>query len=328
MYKEHIKYLRCIKCYSELEYSNITMDDDHIVDGKIVCKECNSSFDIKDGIPRFVEASNYANSFGMQWNIHNSTQYDSYSNVSDSKDRFENETKWGYDLNGEVIIEAGSGSGRFTQFAVKTNAMVLSFDFSNAVEANYKHNKDNKNLLIVQASIYEMPFKDEVANKLFCFGVLQHTPFPKEAFKCLSQKLKKGGRIAADNYPFLSTTWFNTKYWVRPITRNLNHKVLYWWCKQHVRIMWPIFKLNRKIFSHKRANRLNWRLLVPDYTSKGLSEEKLKEWAVLDLFDMLSPKYDKPVKLKTFESWFEEYGFKDIDVHYGYNGCEGRGTKT
>lgn len=327
MIKKHINYLVCIKCNNNLEYQNIVEKGSHVVSGILACPSCNSTYPIINSIPRFVPMSNYADSFAMQWNIHKDTQHDSHSKVNSSQERFENETKWEKNLKGEIIIEAGCGAGRFTQFATDTEAMVLSFDYSNAVEASYKHHGDKENLLIVQADIYNMPFADEIADKIFCFGVLQHTPDSRKSLKSLTKKLKTEGKIAADNYPFLSTTWFHTKYWVRPISKRIPHKLLYWWCKQHIKLMWPIFKLNRKIFSPKRANRINWRLLVPDYTSAGLSEDKLKEWAVMDLFDMLSPTFDNPVRLTTFKKWFEELGYKEIDVHMGYNGCEGRGVK-
>jgi hypothetical protein len=43
--------------------------------------------------------------------------------------------------------------------------------------------------------------------------------------------------------------------------------------------------------------------------------------------DMLSPMYDLPQTLKTFTRWHHEAGLVDIDVHYGFNGIEGRGKK-
>jgi len=327
MNKNHIKYLQCIKCKSELKYKDIIEENNKIKSGILECNHCKNEYPIVNFIPRFVPISNYADSFGMQWNIHHSDQHDQFSNINDSEKRFKNETKWDDDLSNEIIIEAGCGAGRFTKYAADTNAMVLSFDYSIAVEASYKHHKDRENILIIQADIYNMPFRDNIADKIYCFGVLQHTPDSKESLKALTTKLKQGGKIAADNYPFLSTTWFNTKYWVRPISKRLNHKFLYWWCQKHVKFMWPIFKMNKKLFSPKRANRINWRLLVPDYTSHGLSDEKLKEWAVMDLFDMLAPQYDNPVRLDTYRDWFVELGYKDVDVHMGYNGCEGRGIK-
>ena len=71
--------------------------------------------------------------------------------------------------------------------------MVISFDYSKAVEANFQSNGAHKNLLLIQASIYEMPFSDEIADKIFCFGVLQHTPNAKEAINALVKKLAGGG---------------------------------------------------------------------------------------------------------------------------------------
>ena len=110
-----------------------------------------------------------------------------------SEDRFFNETKWERNLEGQLILEAGCGSGRFMEHAVKTGADVISFDYSNAVEANYKSNGNNKNLLIIQANIFNMPFKDNTFDKVFCFGMLQHTPNPKKAFFELIRVLKTGG---------------------------------------------------------------------------------------------------------------------------------------
>ena len=80
-----------------------------------------------------------------------------------------------------------------------TGGTVVSFDYSGAVAANYRSNGSHENLL-VQASVYEMPFRLNYLDKAFCFGVLQHTPNPREAFISIVQQLRPGGRIAADVY--------------------------------------------------------------------------------------------------------------------------------
>lgn len=326
MYEDHAHFLVCPSCQDHLRVEAEYIEGKHIVQGKLVCKKCANHYPIIEGIPRFVSKDNYAESFGLQWNIHNKTQYDHHSKTNASQERFERETGWEKDLNGQLIIEAGCGSGRFTEQVVKTNAMVISFDYSSAVKATYEANKENENLLIVQASIYEMPLKDQIADKLFCFGVLQHTPNPELSFKCLSEKVRPGGRIAADIYKLTILTLFKTKYWIRPLTRQLNKEKLYKFCHAYVDMLWPIAKLNRKLFP-KIGRKINWQLLIPDYSQHDLDDTGLKEWAYLDIFDMLSPAYDKPKTLATFKNWFERYGFTDIDVHYGYNGIEGRATK-
>ena len=134
-------------------------------------------------------------------------------------------------------------------------------------------------------------------------------------------------QLVCDHYPFNKNTWFNTKYWVRPLTKHLPHKFLYNFGKCYINFMWGIFKLNHKLFSPKRANRINWRLLIPDYSCLRLPEAQLKEWAYLDFFDMLSPAHDHPIRLETFRGFLEESGLKNVEAHPGYNGWEGRGIK-
>ena len=48
---------------------------------------------------------------------------------------------------------------------------------------------------LFQASIYEMPFPDNSFHKVFCLGVLQHTPDFEQSIQSLVQKAKTGGEI-------------------------------------------------------------------------------------------------------------------------------------
>ena len=44
-------------------------------------------------------------------------------------------------------------------------------------------------------------------------------------------------------------------------------------------------------------------------------------------FDILSPAYDQPQRIETVQEWFDKWGLDNVDVQYGYNGIEGRGTR-
>jgi SAM-dependent methyltransferase len=99
-----------------------------------------------------------------------------------------------------VILEAGCGAGRFTEVLISTGATVISFDLSNAVEANYENNNDKGDLLIFQGDIYNIPFPDNYFDYVFCYGVLQHTPDPDESYRQIFSKLKPGGKISIDYY--------------------------------------------------------------------------------------------------------------------------------
>jgi SAM-dependent methyltransferase len=173
-----------------------------------------------------------------------------------------------------------------------------------------------------------MPFRDNSADRLYCFGVLQHTPEPEETFRCLVEKIKPGGHFAADIYALRKRTLFWSKYWVRPLTKRLgDNERAYRAIQTYVDLMWPVVRLNMRVFPNWFGRKINWQLLVPDYSEYDLTEEQLKEWAYLDCFDMLTPAHDHPASLRTFRRWFAEHGVIDADVHYGYNGIEGRGVK-
>jgi ubiquinone/menaquinone biosynthesis C-methylase UbiE len=212
-------------------------------------------------------------------------------------------------------LEVGSGSGRFTSSVLKTGATVVSFDYSRAVEANYRSNGRQENLLLVQASVYEMPFRLNYFDKAFCFGVLQHTPDPREAFKSIVRHVKPGGKIAADVYTKSLRMWLlNTKYWVRPFVDRSDPRALYERVKKYVDFMWPFVRLVRNVPG--LGVRLPSRFLILDYSRllPNADDATLKEWAQLDTFDMLSPTYDKPQTPKAFRRWFEEAGLRDITV--------------
>ena len=327
MKQEHIKYLACPSCAGELAVIKVERaQKGSIEDGQLQCRDCKATFDVVRHVPRFVPAKNYAASFGFEWNRHARTQYDSYTGTKISEERFFQETRWPRDLRGQIILEVGCGSGRFTEPAASTGAMVVSLDYSSAVDANYSSNGHKDNVLVVQGDIYSMPFKTNFFDKLFCIGVIQHTPDPEAAFLCLPRYLKPSGSLAIDIYRYM---WWRyllvTRYWVRPITKRLPPETLYRWCERYVNLMWPLARWINKLPKGRYINR---GLLIADYRGVyPLSEEILKEWAMLDTFDGLSPAYDKPRSLRRVKEWFTKAGLENVEVHRGYYGIEGRGTK-
>lgn len=329
----HLQHLVCPSCHAELTIGGVSEQiGDRLIAGALNCGSCEASYPILRGIPRFVELSNYADGFDFQWNKHALTQHDSHSKSTVSEDRFFNETKWDRELLGEVVLEVGCGSGRFTAQAISTGAMVVATDLSGAVDANYRVHQEANNLLLVQANIYNMPFRKEWFDKVFCLGVLQHTPDVEKSFRVLPEYLKPGGQFATDVYDkrkgllgFLEI-FYRTYFWVRPITRRMPTQLLYKMVSGYIKFMWPLAGLINKIpYIGRKLNRM---LLVVDYRGRyDLSEEMLQEWSILDTFDMLSPAYDQRQTIDTFRDWFESSPFKEVDVHYGYNGIEGRGIK-
>jgi len=324
---EHLKYLRCPQSGDVLTVADAVMAGERVQDGRLVAPS-GASYPIVNFIPRFVEADNYAANFGFEWQVHARTQFDADAKHKMSEERIFSVTGWDRDLSGEVLLEAGSGSGRFSEHLLATGAMVVSFDYSQAVEPNYESNGHHENLLLVQANIYEMPFEKAAFDKVFCFGVLQHTPDPHASFKALTAMLKPGAKLATDIYlKTFKRYYLNTRYWVRPFTRNMEPEKLYAKCKAWIDFMWPLARMIRRI--PKVGEAINWRLLIADYAQQmpDASDDTLKEWAYLDTFDMLSPAFDIPQSPATFTRWHEESGLENINVRLGPNGVVGTATR-
>lgn len=329
LHPDHTTLLRCPKTGSALTLADSVIEDGRVRSGRLVAAEGGHSYPIVDFIPRFVDASNYAGSFGFQWLKHARTQYDAVMGISESKDRLFSVTGWPERMEGETILEAGSGSGRFTEHLLATGATVMSFDYSQAVAANYASNGAHPNLLLVQANIYEMPFAHASFDRVLCLGVLQHTPDPHASFLALTKMAREGAPVVTDIYlRSLMRYWLNTRYWVRPITRRIAPQTLYPWVERYVRLMWPVARLLRKL-PDRIGEALVWRLLVADYGRQfpDMADETLLEIAILDTFDMLSPAFDIPATPTQYLDWHREAGLSAVDVRPGPNGLVGSGVR-
>ena len=190
-----------------------------------------NQFPIVRGVTRIVQESNYTDNFGFQWNKFEKTQIDRDNiNSQQSKERFFAETGWdSEDLTGKNVLEVGSGAGRFSQvFLDNTKGNLYSVDYSDAVSANFRNNGHHgSRFQLFQASVYEMPFPDNAFDKVFCFGVLQHTPDFKKSVECLIAKANPGGEVIVDFYPVKGWwTKIHAKYIFRPFTKKMSNEKL------------------------------------------------------------------------------------------------------
>lgn len=278
---------------------------------------------VRGHIPRFIRNEQYASSFGLQWTRHAKAQLDSTTGKSISRGRFFGVTGWPERMDGERILEAGCGAGRFTEVLVSTGADVWSFDLSDAVEANLANNGHLQNVHIFQASIDAIPFPPGQFDRVLCLGVLQHTPDPAEAFRSLAVQVRPGGYLAIDVYRKDLVALLQWKYLLRLITKRLPPERLYRIIGAVAPVLLPATRLARRV-----AGRAGARLSpIAEYGHLGLSDDLAREWAILDTFDMYSPAHDHPQTLRTVRQWFMDAEFGDIVVERGPNGIVGRGVK-
>ena len=309
-----LNILICPKTGSRLILENEIYEDGLIKRGNLVSENKQFSYPIVDFIPRFVESFNYADNFGWQWNMFSKTQLDSFSGHPITEKRFWSATNWNRSsMKNQWVLDAGCGSGRFAEIALSSDINLVVIDYSNAVDACYKNLSQHKNLHIIQADIYMLPFKDAFFDRIYSLGVLQHTPDVKKAFFSLVRKLSHGGNFCVDFYEKSFKSSLLPKYWLRPFTTRMKNKNLFKLLKCTVPTMLNISnKLNKIPIFGKYLKRIipvaNYYGILP------LDEKQHVEWALLDTFDNFSPTFDNPQNAKTIQNWFDEAQFTNVEI--------------
>jgi len=282
-------------------------------DGSCYVDATGEIFPIIRGVLRIEASKNYTDSFGLQWNKFDKTQLDyDINGHTVSRQRFFAETHWDQqDLSGKEILEVGSGAGRFTKVVLEhTQANLYSVDYSDSVTANYKNNSSiaPDRFHLFQASIYELPFPDDSFDKVFCLGVLQHTPDFNASVKALIDKTKPGGEIVVDFYAIKGWwTKLHAKYLIRPVSKRLSNRKLMRMIEAN--IDWLI-QVERVLHSCKLGLLARFLPIVDIQGTfpKYLSDAEKREWAVLDTFDMFSPSFDNPQRIKDVVEMFKCFG--------------------
>jgi len=298
---------------------------ERVTAGQLVSRS-GRCYPITNSVARFVPPSTYADSFGLQWRIFSKTQLDSNSGQPISAQRFYRFTRWKpQDLAGKLVLDVGCGAGRFAEIALSAGATVVAVDYSAAVDACWENLSRNDKLTVIQADIYSLPFEKGCFDLVYCLGVLQHTPDVREAFMALPAQLKTGGALAVDLYPKLLRNLFWSKYWVRPITKRLKSDRLFEIVRRWAPRMLRMSDLIRHIPLIGRF--LRYGVPVANYAGVyPLTKKQIEEWAILDTFDMLAPKFDKPQRKSTLRRWFVEAGLNRVSVErIGF--LVGRGIK-
>jgi SAM-dependent methyltransferase len=282
--------------------------------GRLVCRDCDREYPIVRFVPRFVPERNYAESFGLQWNRFRKTQLDSHTGQPITRDRFLRQTGWQPEqLAGMRVLDVGCGAGRFAEVALSFGARVVAVDFSFAVDACWENLSHHAGLDVIQADVCHLPFQTGRFDFVYCFGVLQHTRKVEQAFMALPMQLRAGGRLAVDVYPKQVTNLLWPKYWLRWITRRMPPATLFGLVRGFVRICWPLsLILGRVPFIGRKLRHV---LPIANYDGVyALTPAQLREWALLDTFDMLAPAHDHPQTARRLTAWLGAAGLRDVEV--------------
>lgn len=299
-----------------------------VAEGDSMNSECGHSYPIVRGIPRFVDTENYSEGFGAQWNMFPKTQLDSFTGLDLSEARLERCLRQNLtNLKGKKVLEAGSGAGRFTEILLKYGALLHSFDYSNAVEANAKNNGDHENLVLVQADIRKIPFAKANYDYVICLGVLQHTPNPEESIKCLWEMVSPGGALVIDHYPWkwrvvLPPPFGGSEVIYRQLILRLPKNIRFKFVKAVTDFFFPWhWRFRDSLFMQRILRRISpVHFYYPDL--KLRDRQMHYEWSLLDTHDATTDFYKHRRRPDQIRNFLKDMGATDIVVEIGGNGIE------
>jgi len=290
-------------------------------------------FAVINQIPRFVPAENYSSSFGLQWNAFRTTQLDSATGLTISRDRLARIAGGSLDFfRQKKVLEAGCGAGRFTELMLEAGASVFAMDLSNAVDANFKNCSTRANYFVCQADIRTLPVSPEQFDIVVCIGVIQHTPDPEETIKVLCSHVRPGGVLLIDHYTY-GYHVTPLRNWLRQQLLKMSEENAMRFVRRMVRLLWPLHKAfykyrENKVVKSWRPRFIYWSPVV-DYHDlySQLGEKLMYEWAVLDTHDTLTDRYKHMRSVDEIRAHLVSLEMIDIDATYAGNGVEARAKK-
>ena len=297
---------------------------------ELVCPE-GCSVPVVRGVPRFVDASNYASGFGLQWNTFRRTQLDSYTGLTISRDRLTRCFGGPLDmLRGKSVLEVGCGAGRFTELMLGAGARVFACDLSQAVEANYENCKQWPDYFVCQADARQLPVVPHSFDFVLCIGVIQHTPSPEETIAALARQVKPGGMLVIDHY----THWYVQNFLQRNLRRlliRLPARIALPVTLGMARTLVPLHRLSLVCKGRRGLWRLRDSLIkhspLIDYYEifPQMGNRTVSEWMLLDTHDALTDYYKHLRTREEIEASLRSCGLIDLEASYDGNGVEARG---
>jgi len=217
MYEEDIDLLVCPRSRRPLilESVDVRAPDGEIEEGRLKEPESGRSYAIRNGIPRFVEESSYNASWDYKWRVLDGGEGLNYRiidksdvayQIHDLFDRNDHKAAHGSAVyeraRGGVALDLGCGVGQYSVRLLKefSPKKLVSLDLTGGVDVfrtivKKRYPELLPQLLIVQASVFEMPFRDEQFDFIMSLGVLMHTGNTRQAITEMFRRLKVGGHV-------------------------------------------------------------------------------------------------------------------------------------
>ncbi len=288
--------LRCPACRASLPRQNDVY----------VCSSCRRQYPEILGVPRFVDPSNYADSFGYQWRQFDKTQLDR-NGINSSESDFVRKTGLKpEDLRGKLVLDVGCGAGRFAEVATRWGARVIGVDLSAAAVVAARNLAD-RDFVALQADVFALPFAPESFDCIYSMGVLHHTPDCERAVKVLPQFLRPKGTLAIWLYSGYNK-WYRFSDLYRKITTRLSPRTLHTFFRVVVPFFYWLDRGLRIVPSVGKPVAGAVHYVFP------VNRQSDPEARLLDTLDWYSPKYQSKHTYEQVFRWLESCGMEDLTV--------------
>jgi SAM-dependent methyltransferase len=276
------------------------------------------SYPIVRGVPRFVDAEAYADSFGVEWNRWPRTQFE-FENVGRP---MEGHTTRMWDrithvspdeIRDRTIVDFGCGAGRFLDVVRSKGGYAVGIDLSSAVDAARANFRTDPNVLIVQGDILHPPFAAGSMDGGYTIGVLHHTPDPVAGFESLARVVRPDGWLACCVYSKGDFYDYPSLARLRGLHRALKPIIGYRFALAYAYfaayVLAPALQLAKRMGMWSAVQSIERNLLV-------CLRLKDPRWRVLDVFDAITPQIASTHTPDEVHGWMERAGCSDIRTTY------------
>ncbi|MCX6023797.1 MAG: methyltransferase domain-containing protein [Chloroflexi bacterium] len=315
-----LDYLVCPRCHGDLTCQPTVEFGGEIEEGLLECQGCGLSYPVRRGIPRMMtgtlahDKERTADAFGWEWQEFNELHDDEVTYESQFLD-------WIAPLDrdffrGKVVLDAGCGMGRFSASAGRFGAKdVLAIDLSDAVESARRTTRGMPNVHVIQADIYQLPFKRPF-DFAFSIGVLHHLPDPEGGFRALVRHTKDGGQVFGWVYGRENNGWI--VYMANPLRElvfsRLPRKALYGISLGLTAAMQPVLKTLYAPAADGSHNACAGALPYQGYL-RWLAQYGFRHNHHVVFDHMVAPTAFY-LRREEFEDWFKRAGLEDVQLSW------------
>jgi SAM-dependent methyltransferase/uncharacterized protein YbaR (Trm112 family) len=341
--RDVVGLLVCPRCDGELKLHGERSVGDQIQDGRLTCSDCGMSYAIGRGIPRLADVrdtqdadvEDTVRSFGHEFtrldpvdppDVTERQQvvrffrttgldkelYRHLPNRGKYRDLTPEDISYepnGDILRGKLVLDAGSGGGRYSKIAASYGARVVAMDMSDAIERTAAVAGPTGIVDAVQGDVLRPPLRSGSFDLVFSIGVLHHTADTRRGVAALARLVRPGGILAI---------WvYGPDYWggaVRgTITRAVRRVLLHLplaardaFCRS---VLFPIGRLQMRL-----ARRWWTKALFAPVFALNVPRYPDPEIMLTTIFDYWSPPLIRTHTSEEMYDWFAENGLVDIQI--------------